>query len=147
MAEQKGQPFSVRFTKRLDQYVEEEARRLRRSKSSLVEELTEEAAKVRRFPGIVFHGGAVTERRAHIASTGLDAWELNMLIDDYGSIEAVLENFPKVKDRHCRLAVAYRRAYPDEVDVFIAGNRRPVEEMETLYPWVDWSAARQRTAR
>jgi len=144
VAEQKGQPFSVRFAKGTDLYMEEEARRLRRSKSSIVEEFAEETAKLRRFPGIVFHGGTVTERRAHVVGTGLDVWELCMLIDDYGSAEAVVEDFPKVTERHCRLALAYRLAYPDEIDSFIAGNRRPLDEMEALHPWVDWSAARQR---
>ena len=55
MAEQKGQPFSVRFTKRVDQFMELEAQRLKRSKSSLVEELATEAATQRRFPGVA-HG-------------------------------------------------------------------------------------------
>lgn len=142
--EQKGQPFSVRFSKRTDLYMEEEARRLRRSKSSVVEELAEEASALRRFPDITFHGGGVLERRAHLVGTGLDVWELCMLLDDYGSVDEVLADFSKVTAHHCRVAEAYRRAYPDEVDAIIAGNRRPVEEMEALYPWVDWSAARAR---
>lgn len=147
MAEEKGQPFSVRFSKRTDLYMEEEARRLKRSKSSIVEEFAEEAAKIRRFPEITFHGGSVLERRAHIVGTGLDVWEVCMLIDDYGSIEAVVADFPKLSLHHCRVALAYRRAHPDEVDTFISGNRRPIDEMEALYPWVDWSAARRRAEK
>ena len=143
MAEdKKGQPFSVRFSWRTDLFMEEEARRLRRSKSSIVEELAEEAAKTRRFPDITFHGGGVLERRAHVVGTGLDVWELCLLLDEYGTAAAVVEDFPKVSPHHCRVADAYRRAYPDEIATLIAGNRRPLEEMEALYPWVDWSAAR-----
>lgn len=145
MAEEKGQPFSVRFSRRTDLYVEEEARRLRRSKSSIVEELAEEAARVRRFPDIAFHGSGAVERRAHVVGTGLDVWELCMLLEEYGSADKVVRDYPKVSAHHCRVAEAYRRAYPDEVDAMIAGNRRPVAEMEALYPWVDWSRARSRS--
>ena len=144
MAEEKGQPFSVRFSKRTDLYMEEEARRLRRSKSSIVEELAEEASKLRRFPSITFHGGGVIERRAHLVGTGLDVWELCLLLEELGSVEDVLAEYPKVTAHHCRVAEAYRRAYPDEIDTIIEGNRRPVEEMEALFPWVDWSRARAR---
>lgn len=136
--ERKGQPFSVRFSWRTDLFVEEEARRLRRSKSSIVEELTEEAARVRRFPEIAFHGGGPLERRAHLVGTGLDVWELCVLLDEHGSAEAVVAEHPKVTPHHCRVAEAYRKAYPDEIGGFVDASRRPREEMEALYPWVDW---------
>ena len=144
MAEEKGQPFSVRFSRRTDLYMEEEARRLRRSKSSIVEELAEEAAKVRRFPDIVFHSGEIIPRRAHVVGTGLDVWELCMLLDEYGSVEALVEDFPRVTAHQCRVAQAYRRAYPEEIAYMIDRNERPLEEMEALYPWVDWSHVRAR---
>ena len=52
----KGQPFSIRFSKSTDLYVDAEARRTGRSKSAVVEDLALEAAKARRFPGISFQG-------------------------------------------------------------------------------------------
>jgi len=55
-ARKKGEPFSVRFSLSTDRFVEAEARRTRRSKSAVVEALTEEAARMRRFPGIGFRG-------------------------------------------------------------------------------------------
>jgi hypothetical protein len=140
--ERKAQPFSVRFSWRTDLYMEEEARRLRRSKSSIVEELADEAARLRRFPDLTFHSGGALERRAHVVGTGLDVWELCLLLDEYGAAADVVEDFPKVSLHHCRVAEAYRRAYPDEIAALIGGNRRPLEEMEALYPWVDWSAVR-----
>lgn len=139
--DRKGQPFSVRFSWRTNLFVEEEARRLRRSKSSIVEELTEEAARVRRFPEIAFHGGDATGRRAHVVGTGLDVWEVCVLLDDFGSADAVIAEYPKVTPQHCRVAEAYRRAYPDEIGALVDGSRRTREEMEALYPWVDWTGA------
>jgi hypothetical protein len=50
----KGEPFSVRFSLPTDHLVEDEARRTRRSKSAIVETLTEEAVRTRRFAGIGF---------------------------------------------------------------------------------------------
>ena len=144
MAETKGEPFSVRFTKSTDRFMEEEARRMKRSKSSIVEELAEEAAKTRRFPGIVFQGGGVLERRAHVLGTGWDVWQLCSAIDDYGSIEAVVKDFPKLTARHCELAKAYRREHPDEVNGMIAANSRTLDEWQALYPFIEWHAAAPR---
>ena len=51
-----GKPFSVRFSRRTDLFVEHEAARTNRSKSAIVEGLAEEAATIRRFAGIGFRG-------------------------------------------------------------------------------------------
>ena len=49
---------------RTENFVADEARLLKRSMSALVEELTKEASRMRRFPGIGFRGpGAVAENR------------------------------------------------------------------------------------
>jgi uncharacterized protein (DUF433 family) len=138
VAEQKGQPFSVRFSKAIDLFMEEEARRQKRSKSSIVEELAEEASKSRRFPGVVFHGGGILERRAHLLGSGFDVWQLCETIAHYGSVDAVLADFSKVTEQHCRTALAYQRAYPDEIESMIARNNRPREEWEALYPFIEW---------
>ncbi len=52
----KGEPFSVRFSAPTDRAVADEARRVRRSKGAVVEALTEEAMRTRRFPGLAFRG-------------------------------------------------------------------------------------------
>ena len=56
------------------------AKRLKRSKSSLVEELAEKGAKVRRFPGIAFRGEG-PYRDPWIVGTGLDVWELCEILE------------------------------------------------------------------
>jgi uncharacterized protein (DUF433 family) len=131
----KGQPFSVRLDEATEQLVEAEARRTRRSKSAVVEAFTEEAASARRFPGIAFRGDDVN-RRAWVIGSGLDVWEIAQMVEDFGSAEALL------KDTHLlaaqlRLALAYRAAFPDEVDRFIAENRRPLEELRVLHPFIE----------
>ncbi len=140
----KGQPFSVRFAKGTDLYVEAEAKRLQRSKSSVVEELAEEAARTRRFPGIAFRGEP-PHREAWILATGLDVWELCQILDDFGSTEEVVAAYDGITPAHCRLADAFRRAYPDEIGTAIAENTRSVEDWLALYPFVEFVGAAGQT--
>jgi uncharacterized protein (DUF433 family) len=138
VTESKGQPFSVRFTKRTDAFMEAEAKRLKRSKSSLVEELAEEGTKVRRFPGMAFRGEG-PYREPWIVGTGLDVWELCEILEHYdGSIERVTKDYDGVDERACRLALAYRREYPEEIGDAIAENNRTPEEWLALYPFVEY---------
>lgn len=143
MAEQKGQPFSVRFTKAIDVYVEEEARRTGRSKSAVVEDLALEAAKARRFPGVSFQG-AWPEREPVVTGTGFSVWQLCDTIEAYGSVEDVVADFPGVTELHCRLARAYRDAYPEEIAEAVAASRRGADELRALYPFIEWVSYAER---
>ena len=133
----KGQPFSIRFSKSTDHYVEEEAKRTGRSKSAVVEDLALEAAKARRFPGISFQG-EWPDREPVITDTGFDVWQLCETIDNYGSVAKVVADFPLVTELHCRLARAYRTAFPEEIDTAIADNHRSRDELRALYPFIEW---------
>jgi uncharacterized protein (DUF433 family) len=130
----KGEPFSVRFSAPIDRAVEDEARRTRRSKSAVVESLTEEAMRTRLFPGLGFRGDDA-RRRPWVIGTGLDVWEICELLDDAGSVETAAVEM-ELTERQLRLALAYRERYPGEIAEAIAENRRPVEEWRELYPFV-----------
>lgn len=132
----KGEPFSVRFSRATDTFVQEEARRTRRSKSAIVETLTEEAARARRFPGIAFRG-ADPDRRAWVIGSGLDVWEIVEMLASSGSVDSLVED-TQVTERQARLAIAYHEAHRDEIDAMIAENRRPLEEMRALYPFIEF---------
>lgn len=135
----KGEPFSVRFTLPTDRVVAEEARRTRRSKSAVVEMLAEEAVRMRRFAGVGFRGEDAG-RRAWVIGSGLDVWEIVQMLEDFGSIEGLLEQTQLV-ERQVRLALAYRDSYPDEVAQEIAQNRRSAQEWRELYPFIEFSTA------
>lgn len=135
----KGQPFSVRLEEETERLVEAEARRTRRSKSAVVEALTEEAARTRRFPGIAFRGDDA-RRRAWVIGSGLDVWEIAQMADDFGSTKKLVAETPLLPAQ-VRLALAYRDAYPVEVDEAIADNRRPLDELRTLFPFVEVAEA------
>ena len=135
----KGEPFSVRFTLSTDRLVRDEARRTHRSRSAVVELLTEEAVRTRRFAGIGFRGDDF-RREPWVIGSGLDVWEIIQMLDDFGSIEQLVAE-TQLTDRQVRLAVAYRDSYPEEVAEAIAENRRALAEWRGLYPFVEFSPA------
>lgn len=132
--ERKTEPFSIRLSPATDAIVTDEARRSGRSRGAIVEELALEAAKMRLFPGIGFRG---RPRRAWVIGTGLDVWEI---VDLLGSFErdgaAILDNYPLLSERALRLAQAYAERFPDEITHFLEGNRRPLDELRALYPFI-----------
>jgi uncharacterized protein (DUF433 family) len=136
--DRKGDPFSVRFTASTDRTVEEEARRTRRSKSAVVEALTEEAVQTRRFPGIAFRGDDA-RRRPWVIGTGLDIWEIVQMFEDFGSLERLVED-TELSERQVHLALAYRDAYPEEITAAMADNRRSAAEWHELYPFIELPA-------
>lgn len=135
----KGEPFSVRFTGPTDRMVEEEARRTRRSKSAIVEALTDEAIRMRRFAGIGFRGEDAA-RRPWVIGSGLDIWEIIQMLDDFSSIERLADE-TQLTERQVRLAIAYRDSYPEEIAEAVAQNRRTAEEWHELYPFIETSPA------
>lgn len=130
----KGQPFSVRLQEETEKLVEAEARRTRRTKSAVVEAFTEETARTRRFPGIAFRGDDA-RRRAWVIGSGLDVWEINHMLEDFGSPDALVAE-SQLSLAHVRLALAYNDAYPDEISEAISDNRRPVSEISALFPFI-----------
>jgi uncharacterized protein (DUF433 family) len=139
--QRKGEPFSVRLSVSTDSAVEAEARRTKRAKGAVVEALTEEAMRTRRFPGIAFRGDDA-RRRPWVIGTGLDVWEIVQMLDDFGSAEKLVRDTQLTKQQ-LRLAVAYREAYADEIDEAIAENRRTPDELLELYPFIEFSPSRR----
>lgn len=99
-----------------------------------MEELAEEAAKTRLFPGIAFRG---SPRRAWAIGSGLDLWEIVELDRAYGGDERALRrSHPLVSEAHLRLARAYADRFPDEIEPFLEAGRRPLEELLSVYPFL-----------
>ncbi len=135
----KGEPFSVRFRAATDRAVEAEARRVRRSKSAIVEALAEEAMRTRRYPGIAFRGEDAA-RRPWVIGTGLDVWEICQMVDEFESVNELVAD-TQLTERQVRLALAYREEYPEEIDDAIRENRRPAANWQELFPFVQTQRA------
>ena len=127
-------PFSVRLSRRVDAQISDEARRTRRSKGSVLESLADEALRCRSFPGVGFRDDD-WNRRAWIIGIGWDVWEVIKAVQDYGSVDRMVteEDLPEPE---VRLALAYYREFPEEIDRFLAQNRRPAEELLAEFPHV-----------
>lgn len=130
----KSKPFSMRLSRATDRFVTAEARRTKRSRGAVVEALAEEAARMRRFPGIAFRGEDAG-RRAWVIGTGLDVWEVIELLGDHQTPERLVAE-TELDARAVELARAYHGTYPEEIDEAIAENRRPLAELRELYPFV-----------
>jgi uncharacterized protein (DUF433 family) len=130
----KTSPFSIRLSAQADLLVADEVRRSGRSRSAVVEELAEEAAKARLHPGIAFRG---SPRRAWVIGSGLDVWEIVELLSSYGGDEAALRaSHPLVTERHLRTARAYAQRFPDEIESLLEQNNLPREQLAGLYPFL-----------
>jgi uncharacterized protein (DUF433 family) len=127
----KGRPLSIRLGRDFEELLELEAERAGISKTRMLERLAEEALRMRRFPGIVFRG-AEHRRRASVAGTGMDVWELLMLHEAEGR-ETLLGAHP-VTERQLDVALAYYREYPEEIDRFLEEIDRSPEYWQKLYP-------------
>lgn len=93
-----------------------------RTVAETVKLLTEEALKLREFPGITFVNGA-TGRRARL-QRGPDVWEI---LEPYvlagKSWEVLRETYSFLDEALLRESVRYYQAYPQEIDARIALNQ------------------------
>lgn len=106
----------VRLPEELDEEIERELERTGRNWSQTVVELLREAIRMRRVPGVVFASGP-TGRRAQVAGTGLDVWELIASYKAAGEEwEALLKEYPWLTSAQLRAALAYYELYPGEID-------------------------------
>lgn len=135
--EKKGDAFSIRLSATTDKFVEAEARRRKRSKSAIVEALTEEAARMQRFPGIAFRGEDY-KRRAYLVGTGLDVSDVIRILRSYGEAATeVRDDYPNLTAHAIRLAEVYEREFPDELEAEIVSNEASDDEIRALYPLVE----------
>jgi len=130
----KGQAISVRLSEPVELLVREEAERSGRSRSQVVEELADEAARLRLYPGIGFRGPE--PRRAYLIGSGLDVWQAIELLEEYGAErQALLDDHPLLSERALTLARAYADRFPEEIELHRRRQQRTLDELKALYPF------------
>jgi uncharacterized protein (DUF433 family) len=129
-------PVSIRVDESALEAVRAQAQRTGRPVSRVIRDLLEMALRMQRFPGIIFIEGPAG-RRAHLAGTGLDVWEVIQLLREYGSDSTLREHFPRLSPIAIQIAEAYAKAYPDEIGAFLAVNTRTAEELQRGLPWLE----------
>jgi len=115
---------TVQRSFRIKEPILREIERIRKDKAAnaLANELLEEALKMRRCPGIIFSLG-ISGRRARIAGTGVEVWEVVCEYQIVGKdVEALKKALPHLTERQLIAALNYYRAYPEEINELIQGN-------------------------
>ena len=133
---------SLRIPREILDDIEKIASETGREFSAIAKDLLAEAVKMRRCPGIVFVNG-VRGKKAKIAGTGLDVWEI---IATYISVN---NKFPRLRkayhwlsDQQLKAAIGYYTAYRDEIDSLIKQNeswnsKTIVDHYPFLEPFLD----------
>lgn len=118
---------SIRLPEEAVNDIENLAKIIGRDFSGLARDLLVEAVKMRRCPGIVFADGPAG-RRARIAGTGIDVWEL------IAAFKGIKEDYEKLKtayhwlnDAQIRSALSYYALYPEEIEGYIDQNESITE--------------------
>jgi len=113
---------SLRIPRETFDDIEKIASETGREFSAIAKDLLAEAVKMRRCPGIVFVNG-VRGKKAKIAGTGLDVWEI---IATYKSVNNKFTRLRKayhwLSGQQLQSAIGYYTAYRDEIDRLIEQN-------------------------
>lgn len=119
-----GKARGIRLSSTLEREIEREADLRGQSFSSVSAEMLREAVRMRRVPGIVFTDGPAG-RRATVAGTGLDVWEVIATWKTAGeTLEALAAEYPSLTEFQLRSALGYYKLYPDEIDTRLASEER-----------------------
>jgi uncharacterized protein (DUF433 family) len=113
----------IRVPDELEREIRRQAEERGKSWSAMTNELLTEAIRLRRVPGVVFADGP-SGRRAVVAGTGIDVWEVVAAwkADDRDP-EKLREDFSWLIETQLRAALAYYELYPSEIDARLERER------------------------
>ena len=132
----KTEPISFRPSRGLDARLNAMQGRTGISKGRLVELLADEAERSRRYPGLAFRGPD-HRRRAWAIASHFDVWEIIQAWQDFGKDDAKTQKALGLSAPQLRLALAYYREFPEEIDAALALARRPMTELQSGYPFIE----------
>jgi len=135
---------SLRLPAPLARSIETAAKRSRRSFSDVAIEMLEESARTRRYRHVVFVGPP-GQRRAALAGTGVDVWEV---VRDHRALGASVARLARslewVPREKLEEALAYAAAHPEEIDERLEREGGWTEEsLAQAMPWSKGRAPRR----
>jgi uncharacterized protein (DUF433 family) len=138
----RSSPRGIRLPGALDDAIQREAEKHGKTWSALTTELLEEALRLRHAPGIAFVDGP-TGRRAVVAGTGIDVWEVVATWKALGGdTSRTREAFSWLSEIQVRSALGYYERYPEEIEHRLAREEawtpeRLLEELPFARPHGD----------
>lgn len=109
----------LRLPEEVERGIESERRLRGTSFSEEAIGLLREALRMRRTPGIYFVDG-LDSRRAAVAGTGLEVWEIVATYKSAGEdYEELRRSYPHLSERQLKAALSYYELYPEEIDARI----------------------------
>jgi uncharacterized protein (DUF433 family) len=132
-----GVQKSLRLPAETTKEIEQMAKETGQDFSNVTKDLLQEAIRMRRCPGIIFAEGT-SGRRARIAGTGIEVWEV------IAAYKSVKEDFKRLKKAYhwlsgeqLKAALGYYAIYPKEIDRLIEQNEQwSGERLRERYPFM-----------
>lgn len=126
---------SIRIQEKTLKEVEQIARETGKEFSTVANELLEEAVRMQRCPGVVFTEGT-TGRRARIAGTGIEIWEVIATYKGVGKdFKRLCNAYHWLTEQQLRAALGYYAIYSQEIDNLIRQNEEMTgEHVRRKYP-------------
>jgi len=119
---------SLRIPEKILKEIERIAEEAHKDFSRVTNELLDEAVKTHRCPGIVFTEG-VRGRRARVAGTGIEVWEIIAVYQSVGkNLNRLKRAYHWLATPQLQAALGYYKAYPEEIDRLIAANEGQTPE-------------------
>jgi uncharacterized protein (DUF433 family) len=118
---------SFRFDPAVLERLEQRARQTGLTQTALVERYVDEGLRHDDHPGVVFVDEPAG-RRARVAGTGLDVWEVVETVQDNSGSIAEAAAYLAVPERMVLDAMRYYADFPHEIDTWSAANALYWEE-------------------
>jgi uncharacterized protein (DUF433 family) len=139
MGQARSKPKTLRIPQSLEKDLGDElSLRGQKEWSAGVVEILEEAIRMRKVPGIIFVD-SVKGRRAAVAGTGIEVWEIIAMFHELNdNTEDLRKAYDHLRSDQINAALAYYRLYPGEVDARIElDNRITPKWLRENHP--DWN--------
>jgi uncharacterized protein (DUF433 family) len=131
----KSHPVSVRLNADALDHVRRFSRQSDRSIGQVLGALVEEGVRMRRCPGITFTEGP-TGRRATVAGSGVDVWEVIRVSRTCANRRQLGRAFPRLGPSQIEAALTYYDCYPDEIDRRIEENEGSFATLQRRSPFI-----------
>lgn len=137
----------MRLGKRTLRELREEASRYREPVRTVAERMLEESVRMARFPGVTFIDRPAGRDVVLIGRPRLSVWVVVVAVRGSSSRAAAAKSL-SLDVGAVDVAMAYAKAYPDEVEQRIAENDAAYERAQRLYPSsAEFISERRRAAR